>query len=263
MKTKTKFANQQILTGLGLVAVLLTFVDALISHSWTWFLLSIIYSNVIVSLFATQIILHRYYSHKSFVVNVIWEKLFAIVSILAGQGSPIAWSSAHRHHHKHSDQVLDNHSPRESYLLAAGAWLLKGYEWVVVEKKLKTIPVDLIRNKNLTLLEQYYYYIWWMLAIVVGLINYKFMFYFLLAPVGWNLVFAAMVTLGCHIKLPGSYKNFNLSDDTHNNLFIQAIVLGDGLHNNHHARPNDYNTSFEKYEFDLASKIINLIKKTK
>jgi stearoyl-CoA desaturase (delta-9 desaturase) len=261
MNLKLKFLQQQILTIIGVFSILVSIFFSIHNNEYLLFALSILYSHIIVFFFGTQIVLHRYYSHRSFQTNKFFKNLFLFLSFLPGQGSPIAWSAAHRHHHKYSDKELDNHSPIESYFLAAGGWLLKGYDWVIGVKKLKTIPTDLLRDKILVTIDKNYYIIWWT-AIMAGLtINYKITFFFLLAPVGWTILFSALVTLGCHIKIIGSYRNFDINDNTQNNILIQLLVLGDALHNNHHKNPGNYDTKIKKYEFDLAATIIKCIAK--
>ena len=261
MNLKRKFLNQQILTSAGLISLVLIMFDAFIFDNWVLLLCSFVYSNIIVSLICSQIILHRYFSHRSFEVSNILRYALTILSILPGQGSPIAWAAAHRHHHKHSDNDLDNHSPKESYFLAMGGWLLKGYDWVVIKKKLKIIPTDLLRDKFIVKIDEYYYTIWFVLICIGALINYKFLLYFLLAPIGWSLFIAAFVTLGCHIKLPGSYRKFDTPDNTHNNMYIQLFVLGDALHNNHHHDPSKWNLQIDNSEIDPAAIIIRAIRK--
>lgn len=261
MNIKRKFFYQQLLTSIGLLGLFLIFVDAYYTGSWSLLFWSFIYSNLIVSLLCAQVILHRYFSHRSFDTNKIIHTLLALLSILPGQGSPIAWAAAHRHHHKYSDGDLDNHSPKESYFLAAGGWLLKGYDWVVTRKKLKTIPTDLLRDKNVVALDKHYYTIWFIVMLTGFLVNYQFGLYFLAAPIGWTLMIASLVSLGCHIELPGSYKTHNTLDNTYNNLYIQCIVLGDALHNNHHNNPSKFDLQEKKYEFDVARIIINIIRK--
>lgn len=259
MNLKLKFFQQQVLTSLGLIG-LVAAISLSITNDNMWVLIvSFLYSQIVVSLIGTQIVLHRYFSHRSFNISPVVKALFLFLSFPPGQGSPIAWAAAHRHHHKHSDKELDNHSPRESYFLAAGGWLLKGYKWVVEVKKLKTIPTDLLRDATLVKLDKYYYSIWWAIILVSFAINYTFAIYFILAPVGWNLLLSALVTLGCHMKLPFGYRNYDLDDNTHNNLFVQLVILGDALHNNHHKYPNNFDTKTFKFEFDLAGKIISLI----
>lgn len=260
MNLKKRFLQQQILTTTGIVSLILSIVYSLYYEEYYLLLISFFYSQIVVSLIATQIILHRYFSHKSFKIHKYTQLIFYALSFLPGQGSPISWAAAHRHHHKHSDTELDNHSPLESYFLAAGGWLLKGYNWVINVKKLKTIPTDLLRDATLIKIDRYYYLIWFLILLISGIIFPVETLFFISAPIGWNLLISAFVTLGCHIKLPGSYKSFETSDNTHNNMIIQLMVLGDGLHNNHHRYPNNYFLKNNWYEFDLAGTIISLIK---
>lgn len=260
MTIRHKFLSQQILTLLGTIGLIYIVIDAYLTNSWFLLFLSFIFSNLVVSLFCSQIILHRYFSHRSFQVNKYLHYMFSILSILPGQGSPIAWAAAHRHHHKNSDGPLDNHSPKESYFLAMGGWLLKGFNYVVVEKKLKTIPTDLLRDKFIYLIDKNYYYIWCILICIFAASHFKFFLYFLIAPIGWSLLIASFVTLGCHLKLYKSYRNYELNDNTHNNMIFQCLVLGDALHNNHHYDPSQYNLKVKKFEFDPAGLIIKIIK---
>lgn len=261
MNLKFKFVQQQILTSLGILGLIFSVWYSFYFNSFILLVASFFYSQIIVSLVANQIVLHRYFSHRSFKVNKIIHNIFLLLSFTPGQGSPIAWASAHRHHHKHSDTEIDNHSPKESYFLAAGGWLLKGYDWVVNIKKLRTIPTDLLRDSILVKLDKHYYTIWWVIILIGLALNYKFTLFFLIAPIGWSLLLSAFVTLGCHIKLPGSYRNFETNDNTYNNLYLQLIILGDALHNNHHNAPNLNNIKINHKEFDLAFIIIKCISK--
>ena len=59
-----------------------------------------------------------------------------------------------------------------------------------------------------------------------------------------------------HIKLPGSYKNFELADNSWNNKWIHAFDLGEGLHNNHHKYPSRYNEACKPDEFDFAGWLV-------
>jgi fatty-acid desaturase len=59
-----------------------------------------------------------------------------------------------------------------------------------------------------------------------------------------------------HIKLPGSYKNFDIDDDSWNNKWLHAFDLGEGLHNNHHKYPGRYNEACMPGEFDFAGYLV-------
>jgi fatty-acid desaturase len=59
-----------------------------------------------------------------------------------------------------------------------------------------------------------------------------------------------------HMKFPGSYRNYDTPDNSHNNRWILAWNLGEGLHNNHHKFPFDYDTAKKPGEFDLTAWVI-------
>ena len=58
------------------------------------------------------------------------------------------------------------------------------------------------------------------------------------------------------MKLPGSYRNHNTLDNSYNNTVVNWYLLGEGLHNNHHAEPGNYNQAHAPGEFDLGAWII-------
>jgi stearoyl-CoA desaturase (delta-9 desaturase) len=175
-----------------------------------------------------------------------------IVSILAGQGSPVMWAAQHRHHHKHTDTELDTHSPRESKLLAFGFWMWLGYDWFFTKKKIRTIPVDLLRDPLIKWVDKFYYLIWATIIGVSLLISWKFCVFIVLAPLVWGFINMGLITCATHLKLPGSYKNYERQDDSYNNKLINLYLMGDALHNNHHEKPNECNEAHRQGELDLA-----------
>ena len=61
------------------------------------------------------------------------------------------------------------------------------------------------------------------------------------------------------------YKTNTTKDASTNNLFTGYLVSGEGWHNNHHARPGNYDfgsgTSGKWWEFDPTARVIELIRK--
>ena len=47
----------------------------------------------------------------------------AFIGVLAVQGHPIEWVSAHRHHHTYSDNIVDPHSPYDGFFWSHTGWL--------------------------------------------------------------------------------------------------------------------------------------------
>lgn len=262
-KTSINIISQRILVLISFLALFYGVYYSVINSYYIYIIISFFIGKFITGLLSTQIILHRYFSHNSFETYSLIHKFFCWTSILAGQGSPVAWAAHHRHHHVHADTQYDTHSPKESKILASGFWLLKSYEYYLNVKKLRKVPTDLLRDKTVRFIDNNYYLIWVLIIIMSYLIDWKITIFFILSPLAWGFINAACITLLSHLKLPGSYRNFETNDNSYNNKFIQLYMLGEALHNNHHRYPNKYNEKINSNEFDLAGLIIEkfLIKK--
>ena len=81
-----------------------------IEFSWTYFWLAVI-AFYLYSIIGVSMMLHRYYSHKSFKLYHAIKWLFTVFAVLSGRGSPIGWVYIHRIHHATSDTEKDPHSP--------------------------------------------------------------------------------------------------------------------------------------------------------
>ena len=118
-------------------------------------------------------------------------------------------------------------------------------------KKIVTVPKYLIKDKLIVWLHNNYFLIWTILIIITGFINWKLMLFGLIVPAGLSVLSGNIVlNFLSHVQLPGSYKNFDLTDNSYNNRFVQLIGLGEGLHNNHHYDPSKYDQAMIPGEFD-------------
>jgi stearoyl-CoA desaturase (delta-9 desaturase) len=59
------------------------------------------------------------------------------------------------------------------------------------------------------------------------------------------------------------YRNFETNDNSRNNTWVNILMLGSGLHNNHHANSSSPYYGVKKWEWDLPGQFIKyfLIKK--
>lgn len=216
---------------------------------WIWLICSVLWSKIIHFLFL-QIGLHRYFSHSSFVTGKKRHIFLALGTVLTGQGSPITWSTNHLHHHKHSDTNDDVHSPQQGWLHTAFIWPLK-------EKVIGVSPKHLVRDKLILWIHSNYFLIWISLSIITCIIDWKLLLYGLLAPAGWSLLQSNIIgNLLNHLKVPGSYQNFDTKDHSWNNKWIQFFQVGEGLHNNHHYNMKLYNQAMLPGEHDPAATVI-------
>lgn len=246
----------------GWLAMLTSIIYASMTGQWWLLLASFIWGRV-VSLFAIIIGLHRYFSHRSFETST-WKRRFLLwFSILGAEGSPIAWGVHHRHHHRYADTPKDIHSPHESIILSSFTWQIQSPSWWVKTKEIKTLPKDLLRDKEILMVDKNYYNIWLGLVCLTLAIDWRLCLFFLLAPAGWAYFFGIFINTISHSNIPGSYRNYDTSDKSMNNKFIALITLGEGLHNNHHGDSSLSNFAVKSDEFDLAGWLIDKFFKSK
>jgi len=81
-----------------------------------------------------SVVLHRYFSHRSFSTSRPFQLLLALLSCLALQGGVLWWSSKHVRHHRFCDEAADPHSwARTSFWYAFIGWTLNPDEMAVDE----------------------------------------------------------------------------------------------------------------------------------
>lgn len=223
---------------------------------WSWFILSFLYVKLL-NLFGVQIALHRLFAHNSFKTSNFKYNCLALLSVLTGSGSPITWASHHLYHHRHSDSELDFHSPKKGFWYSTLLWPIDNKN---SQNEVVFVPKHLIKNKFVIWIHNNYFLIWTLIILISALISIKFLLFFIISPAGWSLLHANFLTnYLSHIRLVGSYRSFDLGDQSYNNKFLQMFHIGEGLHNNHHKNMNNYNQAILPNEFDPAAWIIDKI----
>lgn len=213
-----------------------------------------IISFYILNILGNWMMLHRYYSHKSFEFkndSVKWA--FTLLSVLAGRGSPLGWAYLHRKHHAYSDTEKDPHSPKYLGYKIFGFGHYKKQE----EEKMQIFIV-----KDLMTTEQLFIHKWY-IAIILS-------FVFILALINLELLYFAWIlpTFLVHLSQNNfnyightyGYRNFETKDDSRNNVFLFPFILGEAWHNNHHANPKEYSTKVKDTEYDPIARFIGMIK---
>lgn len=238
----------------GLLGMLTAIVCAAYYDLWWWLLAGFIYARVTM-LLGAHIGLHRYFAHSAFKTTPFKHKLIAWLSFLSGEGSPIMWFIHHNHHHVHADKELDIANPREEGVIKACMWNLRTEEhWK--QKQVKIFPRRLYRDSTVRFIHENYFKIWIVLSILTLLIDWKVFLFLLLFPVGHNNFVGVVAAVLLHVKMPGSYRNFETDDLSWNNQYQVYVMLGEGYHNNHHRYPNAYNQAMRPGEFDLGGWVV-------
>lgn len=223
--------------------------------SWWWLLAGFFWSRTIGLIFVS-IGLHRYFAHRSFQTGKRRHLFLAVGSVLTGSGSPVSWATHHPHHHRHSDKSLDIHSPGENFLNSCLLWPLQSQQYFT-DKKVH-LPRTILRDTVSFWIHNNYFLLVFCLAFLLLIVDWRLCLFLFLLPASLQVVLGNLLSNACnHLKLPGSYRNFDTDDNSYNNKFIHLILLGEGYHNNHHAKMNDYNFAKNKNEYDPGAYIID------
>lgn len=194
---------------------------------------------------------HRLLSHRSFKTKKIIERILSLFGVLTVMGSPLAWVAVHRQHHRYSDTELDPHSPHRIGIVRS--WL--GF-WGKVEISSMTTK-DLRKDSYQKFLHNHYLEINLAYVIVLFLIDPWLVIYAWAIPAMMIFHSAGAFDVIAHIQ---GYRSYNTADQSKNSWVANIITMGEGWHNNHHARPSAWRQGEKWWEIDPPSWIIRLIK---
>ena len=218
--------------------------------SWKYILLSILMFYGY-SVLGISMMLHRYYSHKSFKLNSFVKWFFTAFAVLAGRGSPLGWVYIHRIHHATSDTEKDPHSPHNEN------FNFIGFKPVQENKKINHFIIKELLTTAHIKIDQYYLLVILSFLILLSIINVNLIFYMWAIPVFVVSITQTMFNYFAHTK---GYRNFETTDCSTNNFYLWPFILGDAWHNNHHANAANVSTKVLKYEYDPIGVLINFIK---
>jgi fatty-acid desaturase len=207
----------------------------------------------IIGVLGVNIGLHRLLSHRSFKTYPVFEYLFSAISVLTTIGSPLAWTAVHRQHHRKTEQPGDPHSP---YLLGnLRAWF--GF-WNYPKLDLKLVR-DLRESQFQRFLHKRYLEIILIYCFILFVINPWFIIFVYAIPACLCLHSSSAIIVIAHRH---GYKTHVLKhDESRNSWIANLITLGEGWHNNHHAKPYAWSNWEKWWEWDIPSLIIRVIKK--
>jgi stearoyl-CoA desaturase (Delta-9 desaturase) len=206
----------------------------------------------------TTIYLHRVLSHKAIRLHPALTMFMRLGTWMLTSISPREWVAVHRKHHNFSDVEGDPHSPHiEGYwkIMIGNVYYYRreANDGDTMEKYASDLPFDqldkrLLRNGTLG-----FSLTGLILVLLMGL---------------WPGLVAistlAVVYLLLNAAINGAghtfgYKSFE--NDATNLKLLALITFGEGLHNNHHARPASAKLSAFRGEFDPAWPVIRLLEK--
>ena len=226
--------------------------------SWTAVLVAL--ALYLVRMFAITGFYHRYFSHRSFKTSRAGQFVFGLLGASAVQRGPVWWAAHHRHHHAHSDQEADVHSPRQrGFLWSHMGWFLSRRHFAPDLSRVR----DLLRFPELRWLDRFDILVPVSLALGVFLLGIVLEN---AAPqLGtdrWQLLVWGffLSTVACYhatytinsMSHRFGRQRYRTNDDSRNNLWLALLTLGEGWHNNHHHYPASVRQGFYWWEIDIT-----------
>ena len=213
-----------------------------------------------IRMFAVTGFYHRYFSHRSFKTSRVGQFIFAVLGASAVQRGPIWWAAHHRHHHAHSDQRPDVHSPvQRGFLWSHMGWFLSRRHFHPDLSRVR----DLLRFPELRVLDRFDILVPVALAAGMLLLGKALAHW---APqlhtsgaqmLVWGFFVSTVVcyhatyTINslCHVF---GRRRYDTDDDSRNNAWLALLTFGEGWHNNHHHYPVSARQGFYWWEVDLT-----------
>jgi fatty-acid desaturase len=248
--------NQQVrgLQILNHLAGIAGIVYAVATQQWSYLWIALI-SYWVMGTLGINVAFHRLLSHRSFKTRPAIEKFLSVVGVITTVGSPLAWVAVHRQHHRVCERPGDPHSP---YLL--GNWRAWFGFWDLKKLDFKLIR-DMRRDQFQRWLHSNYLLIIALYCVVLAAINPWLVIFAYCIPACLCLHSSSAIIVIAHRH---GYKTYDLKhDESRNSWIANLITLGEGWHNNHHAKPYAWSNWEKWWEWDIPSLIIRAIKNDK
>lgn len=221
----------------------------------------------VVRMFFITGIYHRYFCHKAYRTSRPVQFLFALLGLTCVQRGALWWAAVHRHHHAHSDEEADIHSPRrQGFLWAHIGWMTSSRNFPT---DYSLIP-DLAKFPELVFLNRFD---------LIGPLFLALATYGTGAFLGSN--YPDLHTSGPQMLVWGGFistvllfhgtcfinslahvfgkPRYDTGDDSRNSFLLALITLGEGWHNNHHRYQSSARQGFYWWEIDPTYYILRIL----
>lgn len=250
-----KPSHNQLVRSLQVVNHLLSLIGivyVIYTAQYMWLLVGLL-TYWFIGVLGINIGMHRLLSHRSFKTYRWFERFVSIIGVLTTVGSPLAWVAIHRQHHRAAETPQDPHSPYQIGNLRA---------WFGLWPKIK-LDAKLIRDLRQDQFQRFLHrnYIWIVTAYTLILLAVG-------GPLAVIFGYAVPACLCLHstsaiivIAHRHGYRTHQCRDKSRNSWIANLITLGEGWHNNHHAKPYAWSNWERWWEWDVPAMIIWMIKK--
>jgi stearoyl-CoA desaturase (Delta-9 desaturase) len=211
-------------------------------------------SNLCVTLY-----LHRSATHEGVKFHPVVEHFMRLWLWLTTGMKTREWVACHRKHHAHSDRDGDPHSPHVeglAQIVFGGVFFYREAvrDQQLLEKYGRGCPDDWV--------ERHVYSARPVLGLLLMLLLNLFLFGIAWGLVAWSAMAVWIPIFGNVINGIGhaiGYRNFDTKDESRNIVPFGIWIVGEELHNNHHADPRSAKFKAKWYEFDIGWVYIRLL----
>ena len=227
---------------------------------WSWFAVAVAALLYFVRMFAITAFYHRYFSHRAFRTSRFMQFVFGVLGNTALQRGPLWWASNHRHHHNHSDQETDLHSPmQQGFWWSHIGWITSKRNHPTDYSRVK----DLAKFPELVFINRHDQLVPWIFGAFLWLVGW------LLAKFApslhtngpqlfvWGFFVSSVFLLHGTLFINSlshvfGRKRFETTDTSRNSFILALITLGEGWHNNHHRYQHAARQGFYWWEVDIS-----------
>jgi stearoyl-CoA desaturase (delta-9 desaturase) len=217
----------------------------LVPFAWRWVVLAVVLYAV--RMLALSGGYHRYFAHRSYQTSRAFQFALAALGGTCAQRGALWWAANHRHHHSHSDQPADLHSPRQrGFLWSHMGWFLSKRFATTEERRIG----DFARFPELRWLDRHHFVPSWILLGVLLLVGGP-------SAVVWGCFVSTVFLWHCTFLINSlahvsGRRRYRTGDDSRNSFPLALLTLGEGWHNNHHHCPSSATLGFQWWEVDLT-----------
>ena len=222
-----------------------------------WSYVALAFAMYAVRMLALSGAFHRYFAHRSYRTGRGFQLVLAFLGGTCAQRGALWWAGNHRHHHRHSDEPADLHSPRQDGFF----WSHIGW---ILSKRFENTNHELIRDfarfPELRWLDRHHLVpplVMLGALLLLGGIPAAIWGAFVSSVLLWHLTFA----INSLAHTVGSAR-YETGDDSRNNALLGVLTLGEGWHNNHHHSPSSASFGFFRWEIDLTYWVLRALSAT-
>jgi len=196
---------------------------------------------------------HRYFAHRAFSTNRVFQFVLALGGATAVQKGPLWWAANHRLHHRHTDTIRDSHSPIKGIFYSHMGWIMAPH---ADETRMDAIA-DFAKYPELRFLNRQDWIAPWTLAMTclwVGGWSGLLWGFFLSTVLVWHSTF--MVNSVAHLW---GTRRFATDDSSRNNFLVAFLTMGEGWHNNHHHIASSVKQGIRWWEIDATYYVLRVL----